>query len=1807
MKKLHYHVAPLHNLTKLDKPHHFIGSASLLVMGILFYSTMIIRFAMAASAPLPVVDYNQGQVLGTTTGVALAAIAQVDCLDEPCPIPVSLSVSKIGTGVITSTDNKINCGSVCAANYTAGTSVTLSASPIPVSWSGCSSATSSTCIVKLTASTIVQVNFSNTKPTVTTQTASRILSFGAVLNGSVITNTSLMTGWFRYSLTNPGVCNDTFGIRAPASGGISLLGGATAVNYSQNITNLTPNTTYYYCAIAGKDILGFGSVMNFTTQPASTIPQVTTEPVSFLQDTRALLNGTVNPNGFDSYGWFRYTTIARSTCQDNDNWGTKVIKWDGGFLGHGTIIRGFDAGVDGLVYGQVYYYCAFAKNQYGVGMGQVKNFSINNYTLQITMGGPGLGLATSTDGKIKCAGGYYDSSNQCSAPYQNGQSVTLTVSAQKGSHLQDWGISGCSSNNNVCTFTIISSINPYIRFELDTQTIDISGTGRGSISSNLGSGGPQDLSCSQTWCTSYYPAGTQVIYTALPNVGSTVVGWSGCLNLTGNTCQVTVGSITRLSVVFNTANSDNYNLYISNSSYQGYGNITGSPAGINCDLDGGLPPSPNNICTQSYLAGASVILTATPKQGYIFSRWDNPTGGLNSDCLNINNSVCTVVMNGNKNIYPVFSIGTVSSVIAMINTTSVSGTLTPGQSDATMSKVDLQVPSSAPVYLNGVQVGNDAGMPTTPTSMLKNIKVYLDGVQLGNTVTNLSWNGEYNYGWALFDPILLSAATTKTLVIKADIDSTATGTVRLGVWGLNFAGAGATVTGLPVKGPVMTIQVSAITLQPGGLYKLADNPTIHYLGNDSRRYIFPYIPDWTDWKKVFYSWGLSDGQVQTVSTSQLLRYSIGGNITVRPGTYLMQSMADSGSANVYAVSYPNILHLIAPDQLPIFYGASWASKVLKTPAAFFTNYKLGAPVAGVYPDATLVSYSNQSSMYIIYGGQAKKLATDAAVVVNRYNSNYVVLAPTNVTHPIGADITGAVACLIDPSQITPCNFGDASSSLTIHLAADTPTVSTVIPGQVGVKFLKINITNNTPQSVNLQGIRVTSDIMNPQTNLFNIKAFENSTQIGTTSDFTWNNEEGVYAWIWLSSPYISIPAGTTKTFTIQADVTSIAGGSFKLGVNKITVEPGGYEIKGLPIWGQQVKVLTSTLPALDVSLDSNTPASATISPNHVNIPFTTIKLTARNADVSLSALIIGTNETTGNSLTNVRACDVNVCSTAALSPSLNYYGMAYDVTFSTPLVITNGTSKILTFKADTTTTASGIIHLSIIGFSSFIPSATNFNPVGGLPIYGNKMYVNVPVSNPDLVITSVQVNQAYPSGGPIPKVGDIYITGVVTVKNQGVGKAFFGSFGSTVGAFIHASPLDPSTVMIAGSGPASAISGDGQNIPPGESRTYTFGSMQDPRLYTNPEFLGTAGNKTLYFAVDPSNVTSDAARGNNIFTYTLNVLSSSGSTPSIKLITPNGGEKWQAGKTYSIFWQSSNFPAGDTSRLVISTIKEGEILGYPISGLHNEINDGVARWTIPFNFTPGQYRIMITSIYDNEGMDKSDAPFTIISSILPDISMLKSSEELVQERIQKLEYKVSELEQQLVKSEKQLVQKVDTSLTNRLAGKILLQVEGNGEAWYVDKDTQKKFYLKDGNTAYTALRAFGLGITNKDLAKIPVGSAESTDKIDIDGDGLVDSLESAIGTDPNNKDSDGDGYLDGEELLSGYSPLGVGKIIGDSKLTNRLNGKILLQVESRGEAWYVLDGKRYYMGDGDSAYQVMRSKSLGIKNDDLRKISVGEF
>lgn len=122
---------------------------------------------------------------------------------------------------------------------------------------------------------------------------------------------------------------------------------------------------------------------------------------------------------------------------------------------------------------------------------------------------------------------------------------------------------------------------------------------------------------------------------------------------------------------------------------------------------------------------------------------------------------------------------------------------------------------------------------------------------------------------------------------------------------------------------------------------------------------------------------------------------------------------------------------------------------------------------------------------------------------------------------------------------------------------------------------------------------------------------------------------------------------------------------------------------------------------------------------------------------------------------------------------------------------------------------------------------------------------------------------------------------------------------------------------------------------------------------------------------------------------------------------------------------------------------------------------------------------------------------------------------------------------------------VKAAPVSNMGGKILLQVESKGEAWYVNPKDGKRYYMADGDQAFQIMKNLGIGMSNADIQRMKT----------------------------------------------------------DAVYRKKFIGKILLQVESKGEAYYISsDGRYNYLKDGASAYQVMRKLGLGISNANLSKI-----
>lgn len=142
----------------------------------------------------------------------------------------------------------------------------------------------------------------------------------------------------------------------------------------------------------------------------------------------------------------------------------------------------------------------------------------------------------------------------------------------------------------------------------------------------------------------------------------------------------------------------------------------------------------------------------------------------------------------------------------------------------------------------------------------------------------------------------------------------------------------------------------------------------------------------------------------------------------------------------------------------------------------------------------------------------------------------------------------------------------------------------------------------------------------------------------------------------------------------------------------------------------------------------------------------------------------------------------------------------------------------------------------------------------------------------------------------------------------------------------------------------------------------------------------------------------------------------------------------------------------------------------------------------------------------------------------------------------------SEIRAKFIAAEKALTKKVNKVLARRLSGRILLQVEDRGQAWYINPTDGLKYFLGRPEDAFALMRKLALGIDNKTF-----------------------------------------------DSFKGKAPA-------------KLSGRILLKVEDSGKAYYInpRDLKLHYLGRPADAFNLMRNLGLGAKNSDIRQIMIGD-
>ena len=556
---------------------------------------------------------------------------------------VTVSLQGSGGGIVSSTPPGIDCGSSCAAAFSSGTRLTLSAVPDPsstfVGWTGACTGTGA-CIINVSAPAFANATFSRVKYALTANVATgggTVLSdpFGIFCgplcsasydSGMIVSLTAMpeatatFAGWTG-ACAGTGPCVVTmdgaktvtarFTFRLTVNKNSTGGGQGTITSSLPGINcgatcaaEFDPDAVITLTASANSTSLfaGWSGACSGTAACVLTMDTAKGVNATF---TSNLLQLTVNRTGS---GAGTVTSAPSgiscgSSCQATYLNGTQVTLsaapannsvfagWSGACSGTGNCLATIDA----------------SKSVTATFSRVVYNLAVNT--------GRGGGTVTSSPAGVYCGA-------VCSADYDANAVVTLTAQPDVTAVFAGW--SGACVGTGDCVVTMDAAKNVTARFTFRLQT-SRAGTGTGAITST-----PSGINCGST-CVADYDRATIVTLTASPDVGSSFTGWSGsCSGSAG--CSLAMDAAKTATATFTRGI---FQLAVS-STGNGGGTIVSNPAGINCGTN----------CTASYDASQQVTLTATPDGNSVFAGWSGACAGAGT---------CAVSMDTNRSVVSTFT------------------------------------------------------------------------------------------------------------------------------------------------------------------------------------------------------------------------------------------------------------------------------------------------------------------------------------------------------------------------------------------------------------------------------------------------------------------------------------------------------------------------------------------------------------------------------------------------------------------------------------------------------------------------------------------------------------------------------------------------------------------------------------------------------------------------------------------------------------------------------------------------------------------------------------------------------------------------------------------------------------------------------------------------------------------------------------------------------------------------------------------------------------------------------------------------
>lgn len=337
------------------------------------------------------------------------------------------------------------------------------------------------------------------------------------------------------------------------------------------------------------------------------------------------------------------------------------------------------------------------------------------------------------------------------------------------------------------------------------------------------------------------------------------------------------------------------------------------------------------------------------------------------------------------------------------------------------------------------------------------------------------------------------------------------------------AAVAAATIAFSVGAGLLVSPASVSAASAGDLIKGTSLSTVYYLSYDGDRYVFPN-------ENTFNSWGLDFDDVSTISDSALSDITLGGNVTIRPGTYWVKVQSNP---KVYAVGRGGMLYWVeAADVAEDLAGSDWESNLIDVPDVFFGDYTEGVSLAtATVPDGSV--YEMSGTDYLAWDGEMLEVSSSGSSA-NNYMSRFT-LDGSNIDDSdltMGDEVTSEWTCLVDVAQTEACDGSSATGDITISEASSMPVGSTLTGGANSVEVFSFNVEAGSDDAT-LDGLVLSMTGAGAATNISAVYLYEGDTRLTESRTVNSSTREVTF-----NSLDVEIPAGDEVTLTAKVTVST---------------------------------------------------------------------------------------------------------------------------------------------------------------------------------------------------------------------------------------------------------------------------------------------------------------------------------------------------------------------------------------------------------------------------------------------------------------------------------------------------------------------------------------------------------------------------------------------------------------------------------------------------------------------------------------------